>query len=89
VLQFLKLALVTCIKKSEKEDSVFGRSVIGLFGKCKTRRFQGHLQTGKRRGGRHSNCLSRQQMCQIGHNAVRKALGNLGELWEMGQESEL
>jgi hypothetical protein len=88
VLQFLKLALVTCIKKSKKEDSVFVRSVIGLFGKIRTRRFQGHLQKGKRRRGRYSNSLSRQQMCQIGHNAVRKALGNSGELWEMRQESE-
>jgi hypothetical protein len=27
-------------------------------------------------------------MCQNGHNAVRKAFGNLGGKWEMGQESE-
>jgi hypothetical protein len=32
--------------------------------------------------------LSRQQMCQNGHNAVRKAYGSLGGKWEMGQERE-
>jgi hypothetical protein len=44
------------------------------------RRFQGYLQQGKRTSGRRSNPVSRQKMCQIGHNAVRKAYWNLGVL---------
>jgi hypothetical protein len=50
------------------------------------RQFQLYLQKGKQRSGRHSNPVSRQQMCQ--NNAVRKAYRNLGGKWEMGQESE-
>jgi hypothetical protein len=37
------------------------------------RQFQQYLQKGKRRNGRHSNPVARQQMCQNGHNAVEKA----------------
>jgi hypothetical protein len=50
------------------------------------RRFQRYLQKGKR--SRHSNSVLSQKMCRKGHNAVRKAYGNLGGKWEMGQESE-
>jgi hypothetical protein len=58
------------------------------LGKYRMRRFQRYLQKDQRRSGRHSNPVSRQQMCQNGHNAVRKAYGNLRWEWEMGQESE-
>jgi hypothetical protein len=49
------------------------------------RRFQQYLQKGKRRSGRRSNPMSRQQMCQNGHNEVRKAYGNLGESERWGR----
>jgi hypothetical protein len=44
---------------------------------------------GKLRSGRRSTSVSRQQICQNlpnGHNAVRKAWGNLGVQSKMGQE---
>jgi hypothetical protein len=62
-------------------------SAFGLPGNYRMRQFQLCVQKGKRRSGRHSNSVSRQKMCQNGHNAFRKAYGNLRGKWEMGQES--
>jgi hypothetical protein len=63
---------------------------FGLFGKYRImiRRLQQNpnLQKGKGISARCSNPVSRQQMCQKAHNAVRKAYGNLGGKWETGQE---
>jgi hypothetical protein len=50
-------------------------NAFGLFGKYRIRQFQRYLQKGKRRSERHSNPVTRQQMCQNGHNAVGKAYG--------------
>jgi hypothetical protein len=60
---------------------------FGLFGKYRIRRFKRYLQKGKRASGRHSTPVSRQQMCHNGHNAFRKAYGNLGGKWEMGRKA--
>jgi hypothetical protein len=63
---------------------------FGLFGKYRMRRFQWYwyLQKGKRTSGRHSNPVPWHQMRQNGHNVVRKACGNLGGKWGMGQASK-
>jgi hypothetical protein len=73
VLEFPELARVT-----RKEEVDIFRFIFGLYGNFRTRRFQRYLQKGKRRSGRHSNSVSRQQMCPNGHNAVRKTYGILG-----------
>jgi hypothetical protein len=59
-------------------------SVLGLSRKNRMRRFQRYLQQGKRTSGRRPNSVPRQQMCQNGHNAVRKACGNLGGVLPKG-----
>jgi hypothetical protein len=41
---------------------------------------QRYLQKGKRRSERHSNPVSRQQMCQNGHNTSQESI------WESGGE---
>jgi hypothetical protein len=74
-----------CNQKFKMSDwSAFGHQI----GKYRMRRFQPYLQKGKRTSGRRSNHVSRQQMCQNGHNADMQAHGNLGGKCEMGQESE-
>jgi hypothetical protein len=65
---------VTCNNMGKLSDW----SVLGLLGKSGMRRFQRYLQQGKRTSGRCSKPVSRQKMCQNGHNPVRKAYGNPG-----------
>jgi hypothetical protein len=73
-VEFSDCARVTCNKKSEMLEW----SANGLFREHRIRRFQRYLQKGKRRNGRHSNPVSRQQWHQNVHNAVRIAYGNPG-----------
>jgi hypothetical protein len=65
---FEDAARVKSNKKLEKSDW----NAFGLFEKYRMRRFQRYLQKGKRRSGRRSKHMSRQQMCQNGKQAVRK-----------------
>jgi hypothetical protein len=83
--EFSDDALVTCKKAEEKSQMVL---FCGLFGKYRIRQFQLYLQKGKRRSGRNSKPVSRQQMCHNWHYAVRDIWESGGLKWEMGQESE-
>jgi hypothetical protein len=66
---------VTCNKKFEISD---WSSAFGLFGKTRGRKFQRYVQKGKRRSGRYSNPVSRQQMRQNG--SQEKHMGICGVL---------
>jgi hypothetical protein len=79
--EFSNSARASCNQKFEMPDW----SACGLFDQYRMMRFQRYLQNGKRISGRHSNTVTKQQMCHNGHNAVSKAYGNLGGNWEMGQ----
>jgi hypothetical protein len=65
--------------KSEKKE-IRLESAFGLFGKYRTRRFQQYLQKGKRRSGRHSNPVSRQQIAKMGKTQSGKST------WEFGRK---
>jgi hypothetical protein len=81
--EFPELARVTSIKKFKKVRFEHLKALWKIQNEAIPT-----VLPGKRTSGRHSSSVSRQKMCQNGHNAVRKRYGNMVVKLEMGQESE-